>query len=513
MIAHPAPLSAGLKRAHASFHTPNPKRALVASSVVAPPAALSERIFSVRDPVHGDIELDYVCRVAIDTPEFQRLRGLKQLGACHTVFSGAIHTRFQHCIGTAHLARQLVQSLAANQPQLPIAAKDVICVTLAGLCHDLGHGPFSHTFELFVNDVGGGGSWTHEDASIMMLDQMLTAGTRLAETVAHAGLDATDIVFVKEMIVGKGSKPVGRPDPSQAFLYDIISNERSGLDVDKRASMRRPAAPPCRALHLATAQHAHPSLLLLLLPFAVDYLTRDSACSIGDKVDFSRILKQARVGWVADDSVGGASGRGGRATSTTICFPEKLIEDVLRVFRLRFELHGKLYQHRVTKAQELQIIDILKLADEHLLIAGTSGQRMRLSETVHDVQAYVKVKDSVLDLIECSCEPAMAPAQELLARMRDRRIYKSVGKVALESFGQLTEDDTFSRPEPWCSEEIDEKTGMVLPKTPAAIAEEMVDFYYRGKDADGHGCAADGGGYGSDELGRDVAPLLPGLRL
>jgi hypothetical protein len=54
---------------------------------------------------------------------------------------------------------------------------------------------------------------------------------------------------------------------------------------------------------------------------------------------------------------------------------------------------------------------------------------------------------------------------------------------------------------------------MVLPKTPAAIAEEMVDFYYRGKDADGHGCAADGGGYGSDELGRDVAPLLPGLRL
>ena len=257
MIAHPAPLSAGLKRAHASFHTPNPKRALVASSVVAPPAALSERIFSVRDPVHGDIELDYVCRVAIDTPEFQRLRGLKQLGACHTVFSGAIHTRFQHCIGTAHLARQLVQSLAAKQPELPIAAKDVICVTLAGLCHDLGHGPFSHTFELFVNDVGGG-SWTHEDASIMMLEHMLRPGTRLADTVAHAGLDATDIVFVKEMIVGKGSEPVGRPDPSQAFLYDIISNERSGLDVDKRACPC--AAPPCRAPHRSPSPPPPPPL-------------------------------------------------------------------------------------------------------------------------------------------------------------------------------------------------------------------------------------------------------------
>ena len=79
----------------------------------------------------------------INTPEFQRLKRIKQLGACHHVFPGATHTRFEHSLGVGYLAQKSIESLQRRQPELQIDEDTRLTFQLAGLCHDLGHGPTS----------------------------------------------------------------------------------------------------------------------------------------------------------------------------------------------------------------------------------------------------------------------------------------------------------------------------------------------------------------------------------
>ncbi len=87
----------------------------------------------INDPVHRSIKMEDVCLKIIDTPEFQRLHSLKQLGVCDWVFRGATHTRFIHSLGVAHLAEELVRSLHNSQPELEISNVDILCVKIAGI--------------------------------------------------------------------------------------------------------------------------------------------------------------------------------------------------------------------------------------------------------------------------------------------------------------------------------------------------------------------------------------------
>ena len=91
----------------------------------------------IRDPIHGNINLDPEVKNIIDTPVFQRLRYIKQLGFAYLVYPGANHTRFEHCLGTYALTKQILTiNNESNKP-----------MELAALLHDIGHGPLSHTLE------------------------------------------------------------------------------------------------------------------------------------------------------------------------------------------------------------------------------------------------------------------------------------------------------------------------------------------------------------------------------
>lgn len=99
----------------------------------------------LRDPVHGDIEL-YPDEVAVlDTPEMQRLRGIRQLGTAYLVYPGAQHTRFEHALGTLHTASAICDALRSAGH--PVSQADERLIRMAALVHDVTHIPFGHTFE------------------------------------------------------------------------------------------------------------------------------------------------------------------------------------------------------------------------------------------------------------------------------------------------------------------------------------------------------------------------------
>lgn len=95
-----------------------------------------------RDPVHGDILVPAELISLVDTREFQRLRGVKMLGTASLVYPGAVHTRFEHSLGSYWLTRRLLDAMDA-----PLEGPARLAVLAAALLHDVTHIPFGHTFE------------------------------------------------------------------------------------------------------------------------------------------------------------------------------------------------------------------------------------------------------------------------------------------------------------------------------------------------------------------------------
>jgi uncharacterized protein len=107
---------------------------------------MTER-FELRDPIHGFVQRGEEKQI-IDTPLFQRLRHIKQLAMANLVYPSALHTRFEHSIGTMHIAGRV----AAHLDLLP---EELRLVRKAALLHDIGHGPFSHVSEEVLKGLSG----------------------------------------------------------------------------------------------------------------------------------------------------------------------------------------------------------------------------------------------------------------------------------------------------------------------------------------------------------------------
>ena len=165
-------------------------------------------VAEIRDPVHGYIKITEAERDVIDTPFVQRLRRIHQLAGAYLVYPGAVHTRFDHVIGAMHVAGQIADALSLWVELTPDQIQEI---RLAALLHDVGHGPFSHTFEEVLADRT---TTTHEDIS-----QRIIAETLIRDVLNKHGFSPKKM---SEFAVGKQStKP--------QFMNEIIAG---GLSAD-----------------------------------------------------------------------------------------------------------------------------------------------------------------------------------------------------------------------------------------------------------------------------------------
>ena len=169
----------------------------------------------IRDPLWNNIRVDPLALQLIDTPAFQRLRYVRQLGLAFLVYPGASHSRFEHALGTYHLTRRAILLLAERGDLRDVddgARREVV---VAALLHDIGHYPFSHALE----EIGA----LHHEAVAQPLICEGDVGRLLRREL---GSDAPERIV--DLIRGRSSAP----------LQGLISGS---LDLDKIEYLRRDA--------------------------------------------------------------------------------------------------------------------------------------------------------------------------------------------------------------------------------------------------------------------------------
>jgi uncharacterized protein len=168
----------------------------------------------IRDPIWNNIRVDTLALELVDTPVFQRLRYVRQLGLTYLVYPGATHTRFEHALGAYHLCRIAI-GLLRERGIAEISEQECTITTIAALLHDVGHYPFSHALEEI-------GATHHEEVAT----SLVTTGQVASILRARLGDNAPEQIIA--LIRGRADAP----------LQGLVSGS---LDLDKIEYLKRDA--------------------------------------------------------------------------------------------------------------------------------------------------------------------------------------------------------------------------------------------------------------------------------
>jgi len=276
----------------------------------------------------------------------------KFIGGCYWVFPGACHNRFEHSIGTSYLCGKMLSTLkslhdldnekesTATKDKIIITEIDILCVKIAGLCHDLGHGPFSHMFDKeFIPKAIQGSKWKHENASCDLFDHMVAENDNVKDMFEENKLGEAEKNLIKDMILG-GPKQTEEKTPKKQFLYEIVSNKATGIDCDK-----------------------------------FDYFARDAYfVGIKNGFDFDRYFQNVRILPTNQNQ-----------KIHRICARDKEESNLYELFHTRWNLHRQIYQHKTVVVVEEMITDALLKVDE----------RFGLSNSITDMEKYTYLTDSI----------------------------------------------------------------------------------------------------------------------
>ena len=333
----------------------------------------------IYDPVHGYMNFNSTCLSLIDSSIFKRLQRIKQLGTCYYIFPGASHNRFEHSLGVAYLAEKMVRNISYRQPELGINEREIELVKIAGLCHDLGHGPYSHAFDNEILPRLAKTNTTDQssrDNQVVTLDDLepvipheIRSCQLLKMIISEKKLEFTEeeICFIQTCIYPEGANIL---EKEKTYLYEIVSNPYNGIDVDK-----------------------------------FDYLKRDPYnIGLDNQFNCERLVEEARV------------------IDGHICFPKKLANQLLSMFSVRYNFLREICNHPVVKAVEYMITDAVVKAEPLLQLRDclTTGR-------------FTTITDDIIYLIELSQEPELKEARNLISRIKNRQLYHYLGELQVPS--------------------------------------------------------------------------------
>jgi HD superfamily phosphohydrolase len=359
---------------------------------------MTDRDQRLRDPVHGLIvfrksePLDQLAWKLLDAPEFQRLRRIRQLGVSEFVFPSATHTRFAHCVGVFHTARQLIEIIKREIPEAEYNPDRAEVAVIASLLHDLGHGPLSHTFEGVQKSRGV--KKKHEKWSAEIVRNPAGAIQPLLDDYRAGLADEIAAMLKKE-------------DPDDIY-HAVVS---SSFDADRLDYLRRD--------RLMTGTHA-------------------------GAIDFDWLMEHIRVRPVPLEEPDADEGADAPPTPMvpTFCLDRKALPAAEQFLLARYTLHEQVYFHKTTRCVEAMVAKLLKTVAAHAnepdasdrVGLPTSNPLLTFfGQDEPTLEHYLALDDIVLwGAVEAMTRAGDPVIAELAERLRARRLFKTLG---LESVG------------------------------------------------------------------------------
>lgn len=293
----------------------------------------------IHDVLYKTVELSEFAIEIIDSKIFQRLRNLKQLGLCFYAYPNATHTRFEHSIGTYHMAKIFTNALDHNSDNKELCSsletvtelksyfnklgkvefnqyiKELI--SIASLCHDIGHGPFSHLYdELYLKKHIDSEISHHEVRSQKLFEYIIKKSEKLSK------IPDEHIKFVQNLINPRTEH--------KSFVYQILSSD---IDVDK-----------------------------------FDYINRDThSTGINEGFHYSRLVSYAKV------------------IDGNIAFAEQCIDDLKYLLDLRHRLFKRVYLHKKVIMWQYLIVEYLELINMDICELFPTGEEW--------IEKFIKLDD------------------------------------------------------------------------------------------------------------------------